>query len=140
MSTVSSTDRREFLRLLSRLCLVGISQSLFLSRVFAKNDPTDRLCDKLSKAYECLESARVVGREYLRIVPEEAQKKILLDLVCRGSTSNKAKLLSSDIPTMRKLLQQSIRKDFETGRTVFINGWMLSQTESRVCALTVVST
>jgi len=28
-----------------------------------------------------------------------------------------------------------VRRDFETGRTVLVNGWVLAATEARQCAL-----
>jgi hypothetical protein len=28
-----------------------------------------------------------------------------------------------------------VRRDFDTGRTVLVNGWVLSATEARQCAL-----
>jgi len=29
----------------------------------------------------------------------------------------------------------TVRRDFETGRTVLVNGWVLAATEARQCAL-----
>ena len=140
MSMISSVDRRGFLKVLMGLGLAGMSQCFLLGRVLAKGDTADRLGEKLPRVYDCLDSAKVIGREYLRIVPEEAQKKVLLDLICRGSMSNQARLLRSDVTATRRQLQDWIRKDFEMGHTVMVNGWMLSQTESRICALTAVLT
>ncbi len=140
MNKVSSTDRRGFLSLLMGLGLVGVSQCFLLRRVLANGDPADQLCDRLPKVYDCLESAQIIGQKYLRTAPEEAHKRVLLDLICRGSASNQAQLLVSDVPTTRSVLQEWIRKDFELGRTVLVNGWMLSQTETRLCALSAVST
>ena len=139
MITVSSTDRRGFLSLLLGLSLVGVSQCFFLCRIFADSNPTEQLFDKLIRIYDCLGSTQMIGREYLRIVTEEAQKTALLNHICRGSISNQARLLRSDMPGARKLLQKWIRKDFEMGRTVLVNGWILSQTESRLCALTALT-
>ena len=140
MNTVSSAERRSFLSFLLGMSLVGVSQCFFLRRVLADSDPAEQLCQKLSSVYVCLGSAQVIGREYLRIVPEEAQKKILMNHICRGSVSNQARLLRSDVLATRKLLQEWIRTDFEAGRTVLVNGWLLSQTESRICALMAIST
>ena len=36
---------------------------------------------------------------------------------------------------LEALLNQKIQQDFEAGRTVVVNGWVLSQTEARQCAL-----
>jgi len=32
-------------------------------------------------------------------------------------------------------LEESIKNDFETGNTVIVDGWILSRTEARQCAL-----
>jgi len=57
------------------------------------------------------ERVRDIGVQYRRLVPEES------DWMHR----------SGPIATM-------VRRDFETGRTVLVNGWVLSVTEARQCA------
>lgn len=139
MNKISSTNRRRFLSLLAGLGLTGAFQFSLLRRGLANGHSADQLRDRLSKVYHCPESAKVIGLEYLRTTPEEAHKAVLLELICRRSASNQSRLLKSDDPTMRRVLQKWIRKDFELGRTVFVNGWMLSQTEARLCAVTALS-
>jgi|SRR5689334_2242038 len=58
------------------------------------------------------ERVRDIGEQYRRLVPEE----------------NDWTRLSAPIPAR-------VRYDFETGRTVLVNGWVLSVTEARQCAL-----
>lgn len=140
MNKISSTDRRGFLSFLVRLGLISAFQFFPLREVLASGGPADQLSDRLSKVFDCRESASVIGQEYLRIAPKEAHKTVLLDLMCQGSLSNQERLLVSDIPAARSVLQEWIRKDFELGRTVLVNGWFLSQTETRLCALTALST
>lgn len=49
----------------------------------------------------------------------------------------------SDVPSLSAAIQQKnnetletgIRKDFATGQTVIVKGWVLSVTEARQCAL-----
>lgn len=140
MNRVSSADRRGFLSFLVRLSLVGASQLFPLQKVLASGDSEARPSDKLCQVCNCRESASVIGREYLRIAPDEAHKSVLVDLICQGSPLNQGSLPVSDIPTARMALQELIRKDFELGRTVLVNGWLLSRTESRICALITLST
>lgn len=133
-------DRRGFLSFLLGLGLSGAFQCFFSRKGLASGDPAEQLCRKLRQVYDCLESASAIGREYLRIVPEEAHNTVLLDHICRRSALNRARLMVSDVPATRDVLRLWIRKDFEQGRTVLVNGWLLSQTEIRLCALTAIST
>ena len=57
------------------------------------------------------ERVRDIGVQYRRLVPESDWMR-----------------LSGPISTM-------VRRDFEMGRTVLVNGWVLSVTEARQCAL-----
>jgi hypothetical protein len=73
------------------------------------------------------ETIEAVGKSYRKLVPEERKARAL------------ARLLSEGIPAedvdMGKALEDKIKSDFETGRTVAIDGWILSVTEARQCAL-----
>jgi hypothetical protein len=81
------------------------------------------------------ESARVVGREYLRLVPAEASRGVL--------TSRLAERLPGGFPTLdaasddrlHELLLRCTLEDFEEERIVELHGWVLSRTEARLCGL-----
>jgi hypothetical protein len=57
------------------------------------------------------ERVRDIGVQYRRLVPE------------------------SDWMRLSGPISALVRRDFETGRTVLVNGWVLSVTEARQCAL-----
>ena len=42
---------------------------------------------------------------------------------------------TSDSLALQEKMQQKVRADFENGETLVIQGWVLSQTEARQCAL-----
>jgi hypothetical protein len=72
------------------------------------------------------ETITKIGDNYRLQVPDEKSERTLV------------KLLSEDISPdgeVSKLLEQKIKKDFETGNTVMVDGWILSVTEARQCAL-----
>lgn len=74
-----------------------------------------------------------VGRAYRSAHPEEDDAETLGHLLlAEGDRS------SSDVPSDHPLqarLQQQVRADFAAGRTVQLDGWILSVTEARQCAL-----
>ena len=80
------------------------------------------------------ESAAVLGAEYLRRRRHEASRKEL----CRLLTP-----IGRDAKPRTMLAEQQItdafaslhRQDFRDGRVLKINGWTLSLSELRVCAL-----
>lgn len=75
-------------------------------------------------------SAQVVGREYLRLRPEEADASRLLDLVA-------ASLRPSPGPAPARLgaaVARQVASDFAEERVVRLQGWVVSVTEARLCA------
>ena len=79
-------------------------------------------------------SRRVIGRAYLAASQDTIDAGTLLcqltppaDASATGWTDNAERL--------RTHVRSLIADDFEAGRTVQLHGWMLSETEARVCAL-----
>jgi len=96
---------------------------------------SEGLPQSLAKAFGSHASRLVVGGAYVRLVPEEACVDLLVQYV-GGSR------LLSDIPLaelkpcqIRAQLTRQIRDDFSGGRLVEVDGWLLSVTEARLCAL-----
>ena len=42
---------------------------------------------------------------------------------------------NTDRATLQRLMAEKVQSDFKTGETVVVNGWVLSRTEVRQCAL-----
>ena len=79
-------------------------------------------------------SARVIGREYLREYPDEADLNHLLELSCKSSEA-RIPPTERDRRVLAPRLERRLREDFRTGRTVRVSGWGLSRTEARLCAM-----
>ena len=77
------------------------------------------------KSVEAAQSAALLGAAYLTRFPAERDRERLMDLVFPEATSEGS-------------LQERIRLDFTVGRTVKLDGWVLSVTELRYCALTAL--
>lgn len=75
------------------------------------------------------DGARNIGARYLSLVPAEGDERHLVNLLAKGAPG----LMARD--EARALLQNAVREDFDQGRTVELNGWVISRTEARLCAL-----
>ena len=83
-------------------------------------------------------SARAVGTAYLRSFPWEADVERLVKLILSSAPQLQAEITSVRSVQLRDLILQLHRRDFELGHTVNMSGWVLSQTEARLCALTAL--
>jgi hypothetical protein len=86
-------------------------------------------------SYICdAKTIREIGMAYRAQTPAESGSGSLADLLSADSTGH-AVSSSSDNTFIQALINQKIIDDFEKGHTVVINGWILSVTEARQCAL-----
>lgn len=65
------------------------------------------------------DTIRAVGESYRTIAPEERREDVLVKLL-------------SEQPSA---LEEKIKDDFRKGDMVLVDGWILSKTEARQCAL-----
>jgi hypothetical protein len=77
------------------------------------------------------ESAAAVGRAYLYSVPAEADSRLLVQRL--SASLGKGRMLGDD--ELRRLLARRIDRDFAEERVATVQGWVLSVTELRLCAL-----
>ncbi|HYU09601.1 MAG TPA: hypothetical protein VEK77_09505 [Gemmatimonadales bacterium] len=74
------------------------------------------------------ESVRNIGKQYRALVPGENERAPLRAAILAGRPVR--------VPwAPRSWITQLVRSDFAAGRTVLVNGWVLSATEARQCAL-----
>jgi hypothetical protein len=69
------------------------------------------------------------GKTYRKVTPAEDNKATLTELLI-GKNNPQA-----DSKTIQSLLDDHVKQDFTTGKTIMIKGWVLSITEARQCAL-----
>jgi hypothetical protein len=69
-----------------------------------------------------------LGRRYREHVPAEDNADALVQLLAVDAATAPRALL-------RAHLTARVQRDFESGRTITLNGWILSLTEARQCAL-----
>ena len=80
------------------------------------------------------DSMRVVGEAYLHRYPGERSRTRLLGALQPRDGLAKG---SAGVPTPQ-VLSRLVTQDFSTDNVVYLNGWVLSRTEARLAALTVV--
>lgn len=89
----------------------------------------------LAGFFEDRKSAASVGEEYLRLHPSEDDGAQLVRRLAAGSEAEWERLAASDPAAFRESVRARHREDFAAGRTVTLRGWVLSETEARLCAL-----
>ena len=89
-----------------------------------------RFCDE-KEIYE-------IGKHYRSCVPAEGQKEKLKQLLLTNEYGKK--IASSDDPAISEWIEEKVSNDFESGKIVMIDGWVLSVTEARQCALLSITT
>ena len=90
---------------------------------------------RLTEIFGRRRSACAVGRAYLRQAPKEADPEFLIGAICETDADLRRVLVHGDKFRLRKALRDRVRQDFADGRTVRVDGWLLSRTEARLCAL-----
>ncbi len=102
-------NRRHFLRLTAFAAAIGLVPAARAKGVGLNTALAHpELLDALGPAM-----VRAIGARYREMHPAEDDARVLVDAI--GA--------------------RRVREDFERGRTVVIDGWLLSTTEARQCAL-----
>ena len=124
-----------------------ISRRVFLSEMFlsgtfilsgltvAKSSPTGKFEKRLVSLFKGQKSAKVIGLEYLKIVPEENNKQQLLSLLSSSLESFSGLHTETDLSKLREWLRIRRQEDFKEGKVIYVQNWLLSVTELRLCAL-----
>ncbi len=117
--------------------VVALAPRGLLRKSFAAPDPTTAtIADRAGEIFRNPDSARTIGRAYMQICsPRPLKRWLLRELTMRLGRD----LHTVDSDTLRRRLAMQVRKDMEGDRTVVVNGWVLAQTEARVCALLAIS-
>jgi len=84
-------------------------------------------------------SARIVGSAYLLISPDEASADLLFERLLTALPDGRRALNVASDHELRKQLLGAASDDFRAQRTVNLDGWIVSLTEARLCALAALS-
>jgi hypothetical protein len=102
---------------------------------FSDDSSDDYLSQDLSKVFAGYKLyAASVGESYLQCTPHEADPIVLARLL-----KIDGRRLPKDPVLLRRYVRDRIRQDFAEGQTTDVNGWILSSTEARLCAMTAIA-
>jgi hypothetical protein len=130
----STLPRRDFLLLALSACGTPLVTSVESAGVRQKDEPGLRRGSQTASQYfaGAGESARTVGEAYARQInldfTEESVLKAanaVLELIARSPGADAA----------LTALVNAVRRDFQEGRSVQVEGWVLSKTELELCLL-----
>jgi hypothetical protein len=82
-------------------------------------------------------SAQIIGREYLNVFPAEASREKLTSLISARVPGGRRTVEAATDGDLRKALLLGSQQDFLDRHTVQLDGWVLSVTEARLCALSL---
>ena len=98
--------------------------------------PIDGFCalgyPGLDKVLRDPDATYAIGKRYRRLVPAENNVKILEEIFRKELPLD---LSAPATPKLDTQVSALVRRDFDAGRTIIVNGWVLSVTEARQCAL-----
>jgi hypothetical protein len=114
--------RRGFLAALA----AGIVGAVLGLRLYWREGRPPAGAEPLARLLPHAENAARLGRRYLEETPQEADAAHLVALIGVAADTDAA---------LRERLEARIRQDFIAGATVAVDGWLLSRTEARLCAL-----
>lgn len=75
-----------------------------------------------------------LGELYKKSNPEESKYDVLISLLVSETFEGEGNKVKG-IKAIQKMLKLKIRNDFENNNIVVLDGWILSRTEARQCAL-----
>lgn len=90
---------------------------------------------RLGRVLRQRDSARAIGAAYLRSLPHPMTADALADAIALGLPGGHGVLATAHDAELHALLAERSSVDFSEGRTVWLRGWLLSETEARLCAL-----
>lgn len=118
--------RRHFLRLAGATTLAALASGCGAGREY---DAVALTHPELLKSLGS-ERVRAIGERYRATTRDESSAESLREAIERSRPAA-SRFLGAASPALEDLL----REDFERGRTVVVDGWVLSRTEARQCAL-----
>ena len=82
------------------------------------------------------DAVRAIGEAYLRQLGREPNRESI-HAAARGTLKSIDR--ARDERSAIQALVRTVREDFERGRAVQLEGWILSRTEAEICALTLLT-
>lgn len=101
------------------------NQNKILHKALGQPAFLSKICDA--------KTLREIGTAYIEQFPSEKKEKQLVNLLLTDNTGKPSQ--TTDLSLINSLLDQKIKENFKAENIVVIDGWILSTTEARQCAL-----
>jgi hypothetical protein len=133
---MTSIPRRDFLCQALTVCGSALLASESLAQE-GQSPPAARAA-RASTGYfgDRADTVRAIGEAYLRQLGREPNQESIL-AAARGALESIDR--ARDEQGAIRALVRAVREDFERGRAVQLEGWILSRTEAEICALTLLA-
>jgi hypothetical protein len=112
---------------------------LFWRRRGSPGGDSASVCDRVLALFEHRSAAAAIGSAVLQRYPHERDRQWLLAQLLADAPEPASRWLQSDDSLLHDWLRQRMRGDFANARTVWVDGWLLAQTEARLCALAALA-
>jgi hypothetical protein len=122
--------RKNFI-ITASIAAVGLPLAYYIKKQRTQINPLttpyllSRFCDK--------KELNDIGDAYRKMVPDENDRQKLSNLILL--TNNGTSLHSNDKIAVAELIDKKIHDEFMGNNTIVVNGWVVSKTEVRQCAL-----
>ena len=123
--------RREFIG------IAAVSTAAVVVPALARGDTSVAATLAYPRLLQLLHDEQIVrdlGRRYREIVPAEDSADTLVDAIMAGESAEFS-IQHAATPSLCARVHEQVQRDFASSRTVTIDGWVLSVTEARQCAL-----
>jgi hypothetical protein len=118
---------------------LAFAQSRLIGPVAWWRGRREPLTSRLARLLNDRDSARVIGRAYLQKYAEGADCDVVLDQLVRDIAGFGGSVAPAGDKELKAAVEARIRQDFADDRVVKLEGWILSGTEARLCALTTLA-
>jgi hypothetical protein len=118
------------------LCLIPLAVFLPVNARSKNIRASNHLACQLARMFQHPDSVKVIGREYLRSWPEEANTEFLTQHIF--SCKPDELLGYGALEPLREMISAQILRDFERHQVLAVRGWLFAQTELRLCALAAI--
>lgn len=125
-----SEDRRLILRLAASTAIIAATPAIWAGPARAGGGCGPDLASRLAALIPHADSAARIGGRYLALTPAEADAGLLVSSIL-GKQEHEA----AGDAVLRRVVGENRQRDFIDGNTVSVDGWVLSRTEARLCAL-----
>ncbi len=138
LSAKNDVGRRRVLTAVTCFALAPLGVFLGRYSVGTGQSRRDAVTDNLAQVLSNRTSVVRVGAAYLGTAPEDADPSIMIERMRRHGDALVRALETGSPGQVRRLVARDVREDFAQARIVKVDGWLLSQTEARLCALALV--